>query len=78
MSMSGILFAEQVILRQISEIVPDVERKSTAEITKFLMNSNHCFINELVIKLLRSRTSNATPKFRLCWVLCELLGVLCN
>ena len=35
-------------LHQISEIVPDIERKPTTEIIKFLINSNDYFINKLV------------------------------
>ena len=40
----------KVFLHQISEIVPDIERKPTTEIIKFLVNSNDCFINKLVMK----------------------------
>ena len=38
----------KVFLHQISEIVPDIERKPTTEIIKFLINSNDYFINKLV------------------------------
>ena len=38
--MSGVLFAEEGILNQNSEIVPDIERKPTTKIIKFLMNFN--------------------------------------
>ena len=37
-----------VFLHQISDIVPDIERKPTTEIITFLMNSNDYFINKLV------------------------------
>ena len=38
----------RVFLHQISEIVPDIERKPTIKIIKFLINSNDYFINKLV------------------------------
>ena len=38
----------KVFLHQISEIVPDTERKPTTEIIKFLINYNDYFINKLV------------------------------
>ena len=41
----------KVFLHEISEIVPDIERKPTTEIIKFLMNSNDCFINKLVMNV---------------------------
>ena len=37
----------KVFLHQISEIVPDIDRKPTTEIIKFLMNSNNYSINKL-------------------------------
>ena len=42
----------KVFLHQISEIVPDIERKPTTEIIKFLMNSNDYFVNKLVMKFI--------------------------
>ena len=44
----------RVFLHQISEIVPDVERKPNTEIIKFLMNSNDYFIKKLEIKFISS------------------------
>ena len=38
----------KVFLHQISEIVPNTERKPTSEIIKFLINSNDYFTNKLV------------------------------
>ena len=38
----------KVFLHQISEIVPDTERKPTTEIIKFLINYNDYFINKFV------------------------------
>ena len=46
--MSGILFAEEGILTPNQRDCPDIERKPTTEIIKFLINYNDYFINKLV------------------------------
>ena len=42
----------QTFLNRINEIIPNIERKSTSESIKLLMNSNDYHVNKLVVLLL--------------------------
>ena len=42
----------QTFLNRISEITSDIERKSTSESIKLLVNSNDCHVNKLVMKFI--------------------------
>jgi len=44
----------QIFLNQINEIIPDIERKSTPESIKLLMNSNDYHVHKLVMKFIFS------------------------
>jgi len=43
---------KQAFLNQINEIIPDIERKSTSESVKLLMNSNDYHANKLAMKFI--------------------------
>ena len=42
----------QTFFNRINEIIPDIERKSTSESIKLLMNSNDYHVNKLVTKFI--------------------------
>ena len=42
----------QTFLNRINEIIPNIERKSTSESIKLLMNSNDYHVNKLVMKFI--------------------------
>ena len=44
----------QTFLNQINRIIPDIERKSSSERIKLLMNSNDYHVNKLVMKFICS------------------------
>ena len=43
----------QKFLNRINEIIPDIERKSTSESIKILMNSNDYHVNKLVMTFIQ-------------------------
>ena len=44
----------QTFFKEINEIIPDIQRKSTSDIVKLLMNSKDYNVNKLVMKFISS------------------------
>ena len=53
---SSYSFQRKTFLNQLNEIIPALDRKSTSESIKLLMNSNDHHVNKLVMKFISSCT----------------------